>query len=153
MTIDLFGNKVEEKIEEEVVSKPKKITSFDFIKSVSETKQDLMQENTEAESNYSSYIVNRGLGYFPDTVLFANEMNLHVTVPSKLQYYYYLAGIRKRKRYSKWHKLEKNDDLEMVQNVYNVRAEIAKEYLKLLTEKDLQVLRDLVDTGETKTNK
>lgn len=153
MTNDIFGNAIEETHEEEIISKPKKLTPFDFIKSVSETKKDLMEENTSAESEYNSYIVNRGLGYFPDTILFANEMNLHSNIPGKLQYYYYLAGIRKRKRYSKWHKLDKNDDLEMIQRIYNVRVEVAKEYLKLLSETDLQTLRDLVDTGETKPNK
>lgn len=143
-----------EDVKEEPVEKPKKVTPFDFIKSVSETKQDMMKEKPELASEYNAYIVNRGFSYFPDTVLYANELNMYPDIPNVAQYYYYMASLRKRKRYSKWHKLEKNEDLKLIQDVYKVRVEVAKEYLKVLTEENLQTLRDLTETGENvKKNK
>jgi hypothetical protein len=123
-------------------------TPFDFIKSVSNSKKDLMKEDTENEKHYNAFIVNRGLGYFADTVLFANELNMYPDIPAKAQYYYYMSSIRKGNRFSKWHKLEKNPDQILIQKVYNVRPDIAKQYLKILSKNDISKLYELTDTGE-----
>lgn len=138
----------EEPEDDELLKKHKKVPPLEFIKAVSEKKKDIIAEDPEIEKDYIPYIVNRGLGYFPDTVLHANQMNLYPDIPAISQYYFYMASIRKRERYSKWYKLEPNSDLQMLQNVYNVRAEIAKEYLKILTKENLQTLRELTETGE-----
>ena len=50
------------------------------------------------EKAYNSFMVNRGLSYFPDTVVIANEMNKHHQIDNKLQYHYLINMIRKRKR-------------------------------------------------------
>lgn len=144
----------EAEVEEVSLKKQKKTSPFDFIKSVGETKEDLIKENPDLANDYNSYLTNRGFSYFPDTILYANEMNLYSSIPKVYQYYYYMSSIRKRKRFSKWHKLEKNEDLELVQKVYNVRAEVAKQYLSILSEKDLEALRKSTETGEdNKKNK
>lgn len=149
MNTDIFGNEVV--LQEEVLlEKQKKTSPFDFIKTISETKTNLIEDDPDCEKDYNSYIVNRGLGYFPDTVLYANEMNMYPNIPKKAQYYYYLASLRKRKRYSKWHKLEENNDLDVVQKIYNVRVEVAKEYLKILTEDNMKELRQMLETGGDK---
>lgn len=135
---------------EEVVVEEKGLTPFDFIKSVSGTKKDLLKDNPDNAKAYKAYVVNHGLSFYPDTVLIANEMNLYPEIPIESQYYYYMGAIRKGNRYSEWHKPKKNDDLDLVQKVYSVRREIAKQYLKLLSKDDLDRLRELVDTGETK---
>lgn len=134
--------------EEETSHTNKAPTPFDFIKSVSNSKKDIIAEDAENEKHYNAFIVNRGLGYFADTVLFANEMNLYPDIPAKAQYYYYLASIRKGNRFSKWHKLEKNPDQVLVQKIYNVKPEIAKQYLKLLSKEDIAKLYELSNTGE-----
>jgi tyrosyl-tRNA synthetase len=133
---------------EEVSLKQKKTSPFDFMGAVSHTKKDIVKESPEIAKDYIPYITNKGFGFFPDSVLYANEMNLYSNIPSINQYYYYMASLRKRSRRSKWFKLEKNDDLTMVQQVYQVRAEIAKQYLKILSNADLEKLRALTDTGE-----
>lgn len=140
---------------EEAQQEEKGPTPFDFIKAVSNTKTDIISENPELEKHYNAYIVNRGFGYFLDTVLHANQLNLYPDMPKKAQYYYYMYALRKHNRFSKWHKLEKNPDLELVQKIYNVRAEVAKEYLKILKNSDLEKLRKLTETGEnsSKINK
>lgn len=138
---------------EEVFVEEKGTSVFDFIKSVSNTKKDLMKEDPNNVKAYKAYTVNNGLSFYPDTVLIANDMNLYPDIPVESQYYYYMGAIRKSNRYSEWHKLKKNDDLDLVQKVYQVRREIAKQYLKLLSPDDLAKLRDLTDTGETSTKK
>ena len=138
---------------EEVIVEDKGLSPFDFIKSVSNTKKDLMKDQQDNAKAYKAYVVNHGLSFYPDTVLIANEMNLYPEIPVESQYYYYMGAIRKGNRYSEWHKLKKNEDLDLVQKVYQVRREIAKQYLKLLSKDDLAKLRDLTDTGETSAKK
>lgn len=128
----------------------KGISPFDYIKSITNTKKDLMEDNSDNEKLYKPFLINRGLGYFVDTVLFANEMNLYPDIPVKSQYYYYLAAIRKGNRYAKWEKHKKDEDQELVQMVYNARPEVAKQYLKLLSKEDIKKLYALTDTGENK---
>lgn len=135
---------------EEVIVEEKGLGPFDFIKSVSNTKKDLLKDNPGDAKAYKAYVVNHGLSFYPDTVLIANEMNLYPEIPAESQYYYYMGAIRKGNRYSEWHKAKKNDDLDLVQKVYQIRREVAKQYLKLLSKDDLDRLRELVDTGETK---
>lgn len=137
----------------EEIQEVEKITPFTFMTSVSETKQNLLNDNEEIIKEYNSYIINRGFGYFLDTILYANELNIHNSMPKEAQYMYYLASLRKRKRYSKWHKLERNPDLDLVQKIYNCRTEIAKQYLKLLSKDNLDKLREISDVGGNSRNK
>lgn len=134
---------------EEVVEEQKGPSPFDFIKSVSNTKQDMIKDDPEVIKNYNAFIINRGLSYFPDTVLIANEMNMYPDIPVESQYYYYMGAIRKGKRFSKWHKPSKDADIELIQKIYNVRLEVAKQYRKLISDKDMKKLHELSDTGET----
>ena len=112
-----------------------------------------MKDNPDNAKAYKAYVVNHGLSFYPDTVLIANDMNMYPDIPAEAQYYYLMGAIRKGNRYSEWHKSKKNDDLDLVQKVYQVRRDIAKQYLKLLTEDNLKKLRELTDTGETSTKK
>ena len=57
-------------------------------------------------------MVNRGLSYFNDTILLANEMNYRHNIPARMQYDLLRTLGRKRKRFSKWFKAEKINDLE-----------------------------------------
>jgi hypothetical protein len=151
---DIIKPYVEPDIDDILEENHKELTPFDFIKSISNNKVDLMADgDPEVEKKYPAYIVNRGLGYFIDTVLHANEMNLYPDMPAKAQYYYYINAIRKGNRFSKWFKHEKDADQEMIQKLYNVRPEVAKMYMKNISETDMQKLRELTATGENSSKK
>ena len=47
---------------------------FEYVKSITHSKVDIMT-GEEEEKGYNSFLINRGLSYYQDTVLFANEMN------------------------------------------------------------------------------
>jgi hypothetical protein len=142
-----------EAVVEEVIEEEKGPSPFDFIKSVSNTKQDMLSEDPELVKYYNAFIVNRGLSYFPDTVLLANDLNMYPDIPAVSQYYYYMGAIRKGKRFSKWEKPKKDDDISLIQKIYNVRLEVAKQYRKLISDKDMKNLHELADTGEKTTKK
>ena len=128
------------------------ITPFDFIKAASETKQDLIHESENPdliEKQYTPYIVNRGFANFNDTVLHANEMNMRSHLFPDAQFQYYRAALRKRKRWSKWHKADKNKDLDAIQNVYSCNRTVAKLYLKALSPEQLAAVHEKLVTGGT----
>jgi hypothetical protein len=126
------------------------LTPFDFIKSVSHSKKDLIRGDDypeQIEKQYNAYIVNRGFSYFEDTILHANEMNMRAHLFNDAQYRYYLGVLRSRNRFSKWHKAEKNIDLDAIQEVYSVNRTVAKMYLKTLSKEDLKRVHEKLQKG------
>jgi hypothetical protein len=126
------------------------LTPFDFIKSVSQSKKDLVRESDypeQVEKQYNAYIVNRGFSYFEDTILHANEMNMRHHLFNDAQYRYYLGILRSRNRFSKWHKAEKDKDLDAIQEVYTVNRTVAKMYLKAMSKEDLKRVHEKLQKG------
>ena len=80
------------------------MTPFDFLNAINLTKKDLIAEDPQAEKEYLPYLINRGLSYFPDTILYANEMNQRWEAPNEWQFSFFLNTISRKKRFSKWHK-------------------------------------------------
>ena len=105
---------------------------FDYVMAINLSKKDLMVDDL-TEKGYAPYMVNRSLSYFPDTVAVANAMNQHYSIDKKLQFHFLLNIVRKRKRFSKWDKATKSDDVDAVKEYYGYSNEKAKSALKLLT--------------------
>ena len=124
------------------------LSPFDYINSINSTKKDLM-ETKEDEKSYNSFMVNRGLSYFPDTIEYANIMNQLYHLDSKLQYQYLINIVRPRKRFSKWSKKKKDVDLELVMKYFGYNANKAKSALSILTPDDLKTIKKKLDEGGT----
>lgn len=123
-------------------------TPFDFLETINSTKVDLMKEDPANIKSYSPFMVNRGLSYFPDTIMFANEMNKSYHLPVEMQYNFYLNGIPKRKRFSKWAKKDSvSKDVKLIAQVYGYSEEKALIALSLLTTEQLKEIKALYDTG------
>ena len=115
---------------------------FDFLNSINDTKKDLLREDPQSEKDYVPFMVNRGLSYFPDTILYANEMNMHAGIPKKWQYEFFLNGVKKKRRFSKWHKKEPSgEDLKLIIKEYGYSAKRAQEVLSILSEDQIKELR------------
>lgn len=119
---------------------------FDYITSISQSKKDMM-EDEQGEKDYSAWMVNRGLSYFPDTILYANEMNRMAHLPSKLQYTYLINIIRPRKRFSKWVKKKEDSDLEAVMRCYGYNIDKAKSALSILSPDQVKKIKEKLDEG------
>lgn len=118
---------------------------WDFVDSINNTKTDLMvdTENDEAaESSYSPFMINRALSYFPDTVILANDMNERSGIPNREQYLYLLGSVSKRKRFSKWAKSKKSDELDSIMDFYGCSHRKALEYQPLLNEEQKQIIME-----------
>jgi hypothetical protein len=121
---------------------------FDFLNAINETKKDLIKEDSHTEKDYVSFMVNRGLSYFPDTIMFANEMNTHANIPKNWQFDFYRIGVVKKKRFSKWHKRDQNSDqIALIMREYGYSAQKAAQALELLTEKQIKELQEKYKTG------
>jgi len=119
---------------------------FEYVNSINSTKKDIMIDDL-AEKSYSSYMVNKSLSYFNDTVLMANEMNRLFHLDNKLQYHFLINIIRKRKRFSKWNKPELINDVEVVKEYYGYSNDKARQVLPLLTSDQIKILREKVSKG------
>jgi hypothetical protein len=116
---------------------------FEFIKSISSSKKDIM----ENEKDYNAFMVNRGLSYFPDTVIYANEMNKFHHLDSRLQYSFLINIVRKRNRFSKWNKSIESDNISAIKEYYNYSNEKARDVLPLLSNENLKTIRGRINHG------
>lgn len=124
-----------------------KMNVFDFVNSINQTKVDLF-DDPQAEKDYVPFIVNRALSYFPDTVLYANEMNFNGTAPKQWQFDFLLSAVPKRKRFSKWHKKQvPTEDLAAVQSFYKYSMAKALEAIQILSKDDIEYIKQLMDKG------
>ena len=122
---------------------------FEYVNAINYTKKDIMIDDV-TEKGYASYMINRQLSYFPDTVLAANEMNRNHHLDNRLQFDFFINIVRKRKRFSKWHKPETVSDLEAVKKYYGYSNEKARQVLSLLTTDQVNELKRKVMTGGRK---
>ena len=114
------------------------------------SKDDIIADNEvpeQAEKLYIPYIVNRGFANFEDTILHANEMNMRPDLFNGAQFNYYRGALRKRKRFSKWPKADKDVDLDAIQQVYSCNRTVAKMYKKALNDNQLIIVRMKLEEG------
>ena len=120
---------------------------FEITKTINNTKNNLMDEDPEVEKDYIPFLVNRSLGYFMDTIMYANEMNQKNSLDHKLQYDFLLNIIRPRKRFSKWLKKSKDDNIDLIKKFYGYSYTKAKDVVDILSEDQLKHIRSKLDTG------
>jgi hypothetical protein len=123
---------------------------FDYLNSINTNKNNMMRgsENDElAEKDYTPYMINRGLSYFNDTILIANEMNMRADVDKKLQYEFLLNIVRPRKRFSKWFKKDEDGDLEVVKEYYGYSNRHALQALSILSKNDIEKIKIKLEKG------
>ena len=122
------------------------VSPFDYLNSINFTKQDIMMDD-QAEKGYAPFMVNRGLSYFPDTVAFANEMNMYHHLDNRLQFDFLINITRKRKRFSKWAKAQPESDIDAVKVYYGYSNEKARQALTLLSPEQIKIIKTKVSKG------
>jgi hypothetical protein len=142
--MSLFGAPVEKIVE--VPYKAPAISPFDFINAIHYSKENLIVDDW-SEKQYNPYIINKGLSYGHDTVIPANEMNSRPHIDKLLQFQFLINIIRPKKRFNKWIKAEKIDDLEIVKEYYGYSTEKAKQVLPLLNDSVIKELRIRITKG------
>lgn len=125
-------------------------TPFDFVNAICDSKRDLIAEDEANEKEYNPFIVNRGLSYFPDTIMYANEMNQNNFLDKRTQFNFLINSISKKKRFSKWNKKDTRKELSLIVDYYGCSMAKAKEYLDILSPEQLeQIEKHLFKGGKT----
>ena len=122
----------------------------DWLKSINETKINLVDEDSRIESKYPSYIVNRCMSGHIDTLMYANEMNINNHLDNKLQYDFLLYTLRKKKRFSPWMRKEELSNLDIIKKYYGYSDDKARQVLPLISEDQIQIITRRLNTGGLK---
>ena len=133
-------------VEEEKAYKTPSISPFDFVNAIHFSKDQMIVDDW-SEKQYNPFIVNRSLSFGPDTIIPANEMNSRPHLRKRMQFDFLCNIVRAKKRYNKWIKAEKLEDLSLVQDYYKYSSTKALEALKLLTPDQLKSIRKRMFTG------
>lgn len=125
-----------------------KLSPFDIINHICTS-----SENNWADMNdkdYNSFMINRGLSYYGDCVLVANEMNQRYHLGKAEQYAFYLNAISpKKKRWSKWSSSKKDKDIDLISEYYSVTPLKAQGIRQLLSDNDLKDIESILSKGGT----
>ena len=120
----------------------------EYLNAINHSKKPLMDtEDEQIEKQYNSFIINRCLSYFIDTVLHSNLMNQYHEISAKMQFDYLSSSIRKRKRFSKWLKQETDNNLEIIKEYFQYSNTKAKEICDILTEEEIEEIKQYLHHG------
>lgn len=98
--------------------------------------------------DYNPFVVNRAMSQHIDTIFYAEEMNCRFNVSQQMQYDFYFYSIKKYKRqFVKWTKKSNINNLAYIKEYYNCSDSIAKQYLEILTDDQINVIISRLDTG------
>jgi len=123
----------------------------DYLNSLNLTKENLMDSDDPMwEKKYSSFIINKCLAPFNDTIMFVNEMNMRHHLDTKLQYDFLLNTIRPKKRFAPWVKADKLKNLEYIKEYYGYSNEKAKQALSILNDDQITTIKNSLNKGGRK---
>ena len=105
-----------------------------------------------SEKQYNPFIVNKTLSFAMDTVIQANEMNSRPHLEKKLQFDFLINSVRPRKRYTKWIKAEKANNIELIKRYYKYNTEKAYQVVSLLSDEQLNTIKEKMFTGGLKND-
>lgn len=138
--IDLSDDNEADEPEQEVIKKIQ--YDWRYENSINNGKERLIVK--QQPFSYEPYRTNAVLANHADTVLYANEMNIWYNLPVQAQYDYLFYTIRKQKRFAKKSSSKKSvdqKDIALVQRFYKYNYPRAKEALKILSNEQLDYLR------------
>ncbi len=122
-----------------------KVSPFDFVKSVTETKEDIYTDN---ESQYNPFVINKALSFNVDCVLFVQELNKFPSIPKDVQYTFLMEGLVKKRRYGKWVKKDSiSADIELIKEAFDYGDDKAAAILNIISDKQLLELKELMNKG------
>ena len=120
----------------------------DIISSLNTKPGHIFDKDPESIKDYVPYIVNMSYYFGNDTLLYANEMNIRGDMDKKMQYDFYYYGIPKGRRYNKFLKPKVINNIDMITEYYQCSNKKAKEYIDVLTDEQIEIIRGRMYKGE-----
>ena len=123
----------------------------EYLNAINFTKKNLMNsEDKEWVKKYPTFIVNKILSGFSDTVMLANEVNRNHFLDKDMQFQFLLNSIRSKKRFSPFLRASKLKNIDLVKEYYGYSNEKAKTVLDILTKDQLKLIKEKLYKGGTK---
>ena len=123
----------------------------EYLNAINFTKKNLMDsEDKDWVKKYPTFIVNKILSGFQDTVMLANEVNRNHFLDKDMQFQFLLNSIRSKKRFSPFLRADKLKDIECVKEYYGYNNEKAKSALDILTKEQIKLIKEKLFKGGTK---
>ena len=144
-----FGVTPRKSVTEDAKSKKSSISPFEFVNQISYGKEELIVDEW-SERQYNPYLINMALSFGADTILYANMMNECHHLDHKLQNDFLLAIVRKKKRFNKWEKREKQGKkIQIIKQYYGYSNAKAEQVARLITEDAVQKMERYLFAGGT----
>ena len=119
-----------------------------YLNAINYTKEPLLDtEDDQWEKKYPSYIINKCIAPFPDSLMLVNEINQLHHLDKKLQYDFLINSLRARKRSTPWMKAKKLENLEYVKEFYGYNNEKAKSALDILNDEQISAIKIKLNKG------
>ena len=123
----------------------------EYLNAINHTKERLLDsEDAEWEKKYPPFIVNKCVYPFQDTIMLVNEINQLPHLDKKLQFDFLLNSVRSWRRFSRWLKASRIEDLEYVKQYYDYSNAKAKQALDILTDEQISTLKHKLRKGGMK---
>ena len=120
----------------------------DYLNAINYTKEPLLEtEDDQWEKKYPSYIINKCIAPFPDSLMLVNEINQLHHLDKKMQFDFLLNSLRPRKRYTPWLKAKKLENLQYVKEYYGYNNEKAKVALDILSDEQISAIKQKLAKG------
>ena len=120
----------------------------DYLNAINYNKTPLMDSKDEEwEKKYPSFIVNKCVAPFTDTILLVNEINQLHHLDKKMQFDFLLNSLRPRKRYTPWLKAKKLENLQYVKEYYGYNNEKARVALDILSDEQISAIKQKLNKG------
>lgn len=117
---------------------------FDFLNEINHGKNNIIKDSDNPElvaRDYNSYVINKTLSYFADTLNDANQMNLYPHLENDIQFDYLINKIRSRKRFTKWSKPENDENLQILSQYFRINLNKARDAMAILSAEDIDAIK------------
>ncbi len=121
----------------------KPLSVFDFMNSINDKKYTPPSLN---DTGYNQYVINKGLSYYPDTILLVDEINVQ-GISNQMHYEFLYHILDKRVRRSKWFKPESDENMNLIMEYFGLNTNKAKEILQLFSPEDFETIKAKLEKG------
>lgn len=122
----------------------------DYLNAINHTKVPMDKLDDDYEhtlKRYAPFIINKGVSYFPDSIIQSNNMNFFCGIDKRMHFDYLQHSIRKRKRFCKWMRKTPPADLQAVKDYFGYSNGKAYEALDILTKEQINNIKEELNTG------
>lgn len=127
-----------------------KLTIFNFLKGMTQTKEEYDFSLPEVNTAYNQYMLNRYISMVEMFIPLVNQMNRMQNVPNDIHYEFYKSILPKRNIYFKYISKVKNvnqQDIDYIAEYYEISTREARMYADILDEKDIKKITKKFDYG------